>query len=832
MSASHSSALINHRYRIIKPLAEGGFGKTFLVEDTQMPSRRHCVIKQLKPMTDRPEVFQVVQQRFGREAAVLESLGKGHRQIPDLYAYFEAGGQFYLVQEWMEGSPLSALSQQAWPEARVRSLLKSLLEVLTHVHSQNIIHRDIKPDNIIVRSADQLPCLIDFGAVKELMSTTVSASGAANSSLVIGTPGYMPPEQAAGRPTFSSDLYSLGMTMITLLTARSPAALPTNSLTGEALWQQFVPAVSHPLKTVLAQAVHPNAQTRYATAADMLAALFPNTLEQAVSADVETQLPPNSSTMPTVAVAKQGSALLANQSVSPATSQPTKGSAVGKHKLPVRGLAWVGAGASVLMMAAGLWSLRPRLSFEGSTAGASASDVQSTIQSLQTVVDTDPDNQAAKVELAVALREAGDYDQAIAQLDPVIAQSPDNVPALVAKGVSKMAVGRYTEAIDTFSQAIEQDANSVMAWIERGNAHYETGDYDSAIDDYRSALRIDPGNAQAYREWAAVNVVRGNRQEALQNLNLAIENLATDQDSTAISAYVNRGSRQAELGDRTKAVADWSKAASLPADSADEFASRGYAKSRLGNKSGAVDDYNQALIVNPQHVRSLVNRAYDFYEAGEQQQALNTLERALAVNPNAVTALILKGEIQAFGNPADWEGAIAAYSQALDVNPNDPDVLNNRCSAYFATEQLDLAFVDCDRGLSINPRSPSLYVGRGNIHLAQNNYEAAIRDFSRTIELGDEVGGDPRRQATAYSNRASALMQVQDIEGALADLNKALELKPDDAPDLYKRGLVKAALEDKAGARSDLRRAADIYIREGRTESHQTVLGMMEQLGL
>ncbi|MEL6816795.1 MAG: serine/threonine-protein kinase, partial [Cyanobacteria bacterium J06598_3] len=177
MSTFPANGLLNHRYRLIKSLAEGGFGKTFLAEDTQMPSRRQCVIKQLKPVSARPEVMQLVQQRFAREAAVLESVGKGHSQIPDLYAYFEENGQFYLVQEWVEGAPLIARASEAWPEARVVALLRSALDALGHVHKQGIIHRDIKPDNIILRQSDQLPCLIDFGAVKELMSTVVGLSG-------------------------------------------------------------------------------------------------------------------------------------------------------------------------------------------------------------------------------------------------------------------------------------------------------------------------------------------------------------------------------------------------------------------------------------------------------------------------------------------------------------------------------------------------------------------------------------------------------------------------------------------------------------------------------
>ena len=226
-------------------------------------------------MSDQPEVFQIVQQRFAREAAVLEFVGKGHSQIPDLYAYFSEAGQFYLVQEFIEGQPLTELSQEDWSEARVRQLMTNILSALQHVHAQDIIHRDIKPDNIIVRSSDGLPCLIDFGAVKELMSTTVKGGGVEKSSLVIGSPGFMPPEQAAGRPTFSSDLYSLAMTAIFLLTGRSPAEITTDSQTGESLWQQFAPNISSPLANILSRAVHPFPQNRYPTAADMMAALQP-----------------------------------------------------------------------------------------------------------------------------------------------------------------------------------------------------------------------------------------------------------------------------------------------------------------------------------------------------------------------------------------------------------------------------------------------------------------------------------------------------------------------------------------------------------------------------
>ncbi len=268
-------ALLNNRYQVIQVLGAGGFGETSLAEDTHMPSRRRCVIKQLKPIVNNPYNHQMITQRFEREAATLEVLGRGSDQIPELYAYFSEHGEFYLVQEWIQGQTLIDIveSQGCQTESNVREILLSLLSILIYVHSQGIIHRDIKPDNIILRSRDNKPVLIDFGAVKETVRSVASSPHQGSRSMVIGTPGYMPTEQAIGRPVYASDIYSLGLTAVYLLTGKHPSELATHPQTGEVLWVDLAPNVSPHLARVINQSIQPHVSDRYSTASKMLYAL-------------------------------------------------------------------------------------------------------------------------------------------------------------------------------------------------------------------------------------------------------------------------------------------------------------------------------------------------------------------------------------------------------------------------------------------------------------------------------------------------------------------------------------------------------------------------------
>ncbi|WP_088243424.1 serine/threonine protein kinase [Calothrix rhizosoleniae] len=267
--------ILDYRYKLIRILATGGFGETYIAQDTKRPGNPICVVKHLKPSSPDDKIFATAKRLFNSEAETLEKLGN-YDHIPRLLAYFVEYQEFYLVQEFIEGHPLSEelVPGKVWSEVQVIHLLQEVLAILKVVHSHEVIHRDIKPDNIIRRASDNKLVLVDFGAVKQLRSSHQSHRNYSMATVAIGTPGYMPTEQGQGKPRPNSDLYALGMIAIQALTGVSPIDLQEDPNTGEIIWQHLV-SVNKDLGAILTKMVHYHFKDRYQSASQALEALQP-----------------------------------------------------------------------------------------------------------------------------------------------------------------------------------------------------------------------------------------------------------------------------------------------------------------------------------------------------------------------------------------------------------------------------------------------------------------------------------------------------------------------------------------------------------------------------
>ncbi|KAB8332756.1 serine/threonine protein kinase [Scytonema tolypothrichoides VB-61278] len=265
------------RYRIIRQIGKGGFGVTFLAEDTQRPGNPQCVVKQLKPQSDDSYTLHYAKRFFDQEAEMLEILGN-HDQIPRLLAHCEQNQEFYIVQEYIKGQDLNqeVFSKRQLSEPEVIKLLRDILEVLTFVHQKRVIHRDLKPSNIMRRESDGKIILIDFGAVKQVTTQITNAQGHTQFTVAIGTPGYVPSEQANGQPKLSSDIYAVGVICIQALTGINPnrerGGLPKDSQTGEIIWRNQA-QVSPKLANIIDKMICYDYRQRYQSADEVLQAL-------------------------------------------------------------------------------------------------------------------------------------------------------------------------------------------------------------------------------------------------------------------------------------------------------------------------------------------------------------------------------------------------------------------------------------------------------------------------------------------------------------------------------------------------------------------------------
>ena len=262
--------LLADRYRALRILGKGGFGRTFLAVDQSKSTNNQCVIKQFLPDIKSKKGLRKAAELFKREAMRLNELGK-HNQIPELLAFFNQESRQYLIQEFIDGEDLSKELKHKgiFNEQQIRELLHDMLGVLKFVHDNHVIHRDIKPENIIRRRKDKKLVLVDFGAAKEAEAGDPSVTGT-----IIGSAAYIPPEQAVGKPQFASDLYSLGATCLHLLTNIEPTEL-FDVAEGEWIWREHLEDndISYELSRVLDKLVEGATKRRFQTVEEVLQSL-------------------------------------------------------------------------------------------------------------------------------------------------------------------------------------------------------------------------------------------------------------------------------------------------------------------------------------------------------------------------------------------------------------------------------------------------------------------------------------------------------------------------------------------------------------------------------
>lgn len=620
MAESIRETLLADRYRYVKPLGRGGFAQTFLAEDTYQSGNPWCVIKQLKPRSDEPDTLATAKRLFRGEAQTLSRLGN-HELIPSLLDRFEQDDDFYLVQEYIEGQTLDQelIDSGRLSEASVVAILQDILQVLAFVHQQNVIHRDIKPSNIIRRSKDGKLVLIDFGAVKEVSARVTNDLGEASLTIAIGSPGYMPNEQIAGNPRFSSDIYAVGAIGIRALTGIHPRHLSANLLTSEIIWRDEATQVSLELAAILDRMVRYDFRDRYPTAVEALSALESLPKQRTTSGlpsqrasettpvpvDREIHPPPTDPPRRTQPASKpqpsQSRTRLGSTVIPPTLTQIE----FLKPRSLLAIFAATGVGAALLMTKTFVFPQSgnrsannqgilarilsdesappsPKSALTGKSTPAPASSAEKSPlppdSPAATSSPSTPESSAAELlSQAHDLREVGEYENAIAAYERVLESKPDIAQAHWGRCYSLNKLQRVTEALAACERAIALKPNYPEALWSKGYALDRQQRHQDALRSFEQAIALKPDYAEA---WS-------NRGAVLLELNRSAESVEAFDKATAIDpdyaeAWANRGAALWSLGRYDEAIASIDKALKIQPDYQNALNLRQQAREEMG----------------------------------------------------------------------------------------------------------------------------------------------------------------------------------------------------------------------------------------------------------
>lgn len=354
-----TGTILQSRYRLLNLLGQGGFGRTYLVED-QGRFNELCALKELNPPQG-DYAFGKSKELFQREAQILHQIE--HPQIPKFRATFEEDHRLFLVQDFVEGKTYREILDNrktrgfVFAEKEVVDLMQKILPVLTYLHGKGIIHRDIAPDNIMLRDRDQLPVLIDFGVVKDI-ATRLQTPETLKQSTTVGKLGYAPIEQMqTGNAYPNSDLYALAVTAIVLLTGREPQELlDDNTMTWH--WQRWC-QVSPGFAQVISRMLSYTPAQRFSSATDVSGSLA-NLAQPGQSGIPQTIAPSDSTPMPSkAAVGSQMATVAIGRDYEPADDRDLAPRPSGKRSpaaIPERNTLWDDPWA-VGLIAIGLISL-------------------------------------------------------------------------------------------------------------------------------------------------------------------------------------------------------------------------------------------------------------------------------------------------------------------------------------------------------------------------------------------------------------------------------------------------------------------------------------------
>lgn len=866
-------------YQIIEQIGMGGMATVYKAYDAS--TDRYVALKTLPQQYSQDPTFV---ERFRREARAIAKLE--HLHILPVHAYGEDDGVAYLVMRYLPAGTLTSRIRQAGriPLDEAARLIAQIGSALDHAHSNGVLHRDVKPGNVLIDN-DGNTFLTDFG-IARMVEGTLDLTGDA----ILGTPQYMSPEQCQGRKdlTPASDQYALGVVLYEMITGRTPFQAETPlavihmQMMGSPLPPptSLVPNLPEDVERVILKALARDPEDRFASCSALAAAF-----EQAIhSAPTRPGMHPEDP--PTV---KVDASIPAPVMVSSTTRAPAP-TAVKPSPAPPRRsfLPFAIAGGVVALIVLAVIvsgvlnddddgrvnALETVSAFTaGSEVEASptdAPDESPTDAPTESPTDTPteaPTDTPAETPVAVAMIDPDpavqalvdegnsaldnfDYETALAAFDNALAINPDSIPALFGRARTLYYdSGDYAASIEVLTRILELDPNNAAVLYQRGVIYRDWGEYEESLDDFTAAIALDDTVAAYYADRALTYGYSSQYENAVDDYAAAI---ALD-DSNA-RYFMERGAYLSYIDRYDEAISDLNRSIELDPDSYEPYFSRGYIHLDMDRCDEAIPDFNRVLEIRPEDIEAREGLAECALRAGDLDTAREYITDAIRFDESRAYLYVTRGQIMM--QLDEVEAAIDDYTRAIEMEPDYAEPYRRRAHAFDVAQRPEESLEDYTRAIELDGGEGSDFAGRGNVYYFQlgdddaameeyttaidrdgslseaylmrgtiflewEDYDSAINDFSQVIGMESDV----TRLTVAYLGRGEAYAGRGSVRLALDNYNAALELDPENVQGYLRRGYLRLDRGEYDNAIDDFNQALNrepdnFEAYEGRAYAH------------
>ncbi len=823
--SGHSSDLSGSsigRFWIVKRLGAGGMGEVYLAEDTQL--RRTVAIKRMALRFGADERYR---KRFLREAQTASRLNDPH--IAAIYDVFEREGEIFLVMERVEGKTLRQLVREQIELGDFLPLAVQCAEGLAVAHAQGVVHRDIKPDNIMVTPAGQVK-ILDFGLAHREAPEGETISFETEPGALSGTAGYIAPEVLLeGEADARSDIFSLGVVFYEALTGRHPFLARTGAATSNRVLNEEPPPPSSICPTlpvevdrIVKRMLAKDPALRYAKASEVAADL--KWMDQSGSA-------PTLEAQPLPKLRRRGgrrwwlaagaAAIVVALVAIPALRRAVESgigmqtSLRGERQLVVLPFAARGGTEAQQAFAAGLTDMvtarLSELSATHSLAVVPASEVfAKKVDSPDSarrefgvnLVLTGSLQQAdGQIRVAYALVNARTQRQLAARTKTVAASDPFAVEDDISDGVLDMLQVQLQPGERKTLNAKGTDKPGAYAFYLQGMGYldnYERPEnITNAIQVFHRALQIDPGYARAYAGLGLAYWQRYNQTGDLRwpEQSKKACNRAVTIEPRLATAHICLGTVANGTGKYAEAVKEFQRA--LVAQPTNDHAYQGLAEAygKLGRTSEAELTFKKAISLRPQYWAGYSWLGLFYYKHGRYTEAEKMFRQVVALVPDSFQGYSNLGAI--YAQVGDFEKAVPMFKHSISIRPN-ADAYSNLGFAEFYAHRYDRAATNFEKAAGMAPNDYGIWrnVGDG-YYWARGKRKQAEAAYRKAIEMAERALQVNPKDANAYKVLAVCRAMTGAREQALTTIRKTLELAPDDPDAMYAAAVVYTQLGER-----------------------------------